>query len=296
MKGLVIDEPWVSLIMRGEKSWEMRKTGCNYRGPVALIRKGSGQVVGVADVVGSLPPIDTRERYRQTEAMHRIPPSRQEKAFADGWRTPWVLANARPLSRSVSYRHPYGAVIWVTLDPKVISEISGQLSESPVALREENQPQSAFEPVEPVSSAEKRSAAAPRREVKPTGARGQVSGCIDGDVAYVSLTQGNITHNHFYLRSILDFFPDSAIGGSDRSQAAKQLLTVQFVPGGIVRTDISGPNKQSLEKRSAHYFFRDRSPIKTFFARSNAKPGDTVAIRRDGLSSYTITLEKTGLA
>jgi ASCH domain-containing protein len=48
MKGLIIDEPWISLILQGEKIWEMRKTACHHRGRIALIRKGSGQVVGIA--------------------------------------------------------------------------------------------------------------------------------------------------------------------------------------------------------------------------------------------------------
>jgi hypothetical protein len=43
----------------GKKIWEMRKSTCRLRGPVALIRKGSGQVVGVTEVVDSLPPLDT---------------------------------------------------------------------------------------------------------------------------------------------------------------------------------------------------------------------------------------------
>ena len=50
-KGLIIDEPWISMILRGSKTWEMRKTITKIRGPIALIRKGSKQVVGTADLV-----------------------------------------------------------------------------------------------------------------------------------------------------------------------------------------------------------------------------------------------------
>ena len=42
----------------------------------------------------------------------------RSEAFTDGWRTPWVLANARPLQKPVRYKHPSGAVIWVNLDPR----------------------------------------------------------------------------------------------------------------------------------------------------------------------------------
>lgn len=57
MKGLIIDQPWIGLILSGKKTWEMRKTACHHRGRIALIRKGSGQVVGTADIVNSFPPL-----------------------------------------------------------------------------------------------------------------------------------------------------------------------------------------------------------------------------------------------
>ena len=117
MKGLIIDEPWISLILQGKKTWEMRKTACHQRGPVALIRKGSGQIVGTADIVDSLPAVETPAAYAEAEAFHAIPPASQSRALADGWRTPWVLRHARPLAAPVPYRHPNGAVIWVNLDP-----------------------------------------------------------------------------------------------------------------------------------------------------------------------------------
>jgi hypothetical protein len=128
MKGLIIDEPWISLILRGEKIWEMRKTACHHRGRIALIRKGSGQVVGIADVVGCLSPLSSLSAYAEAQPKHRIPPGRQDQAFADGWRTPWVLANARPLISPVHYKHPSGAVIWVNLDVGVLCAIEAQSS------------------------------------------------------------------------------------------------------------------------------------------------------------------------
>jgi hypothetical protein len=126
MKGLIIDEPWIGLILLGKKSWEMRKTACHHRGRIALIRKGSGRIVGRADVVDSLQSLDTTETYARAEPQHRIPVGRQELAFKDGWRTPWVLANAHALDASVPYKHPSGAVIWVNLDPEVQIVVEAQ--------------------------------------------------------------------------------------------------------------------------------------------------------------------------
>lgn len=61
MKGLIIDEPWIGLILLGNKTWEMRKTACHHRGRIALIRKGSGRIVGTVDLVDSLQSLDTAE-------------------------------------------------------------------------------------------------------------------------------------------------------------------------------------------------------------------------------------------
>jgi hypothetical protein len=123
MKALIIDEPWMSEVLAGRKTWEMRKTACRLRGRIALIRKGSGQVVGTAEVIDTLPPLDTRDAYAASEDRHRIPPARQATAFADGWRHPWVLRNAQKLSTPIPYQHPRGAVIWVTLAPDVAARV-----------------------------------------------------------------------------------------------------------------------------------------------------------------------------
>ena len=128
MKALIVDEPWITAILKGDKTWEMRKKNCNIRGQIALIRKGSGQVVGTANVVDSKPPLTTRTDYAAAEHHHRIPSARQEQAFMDGWRTPWVLANARPLQRSVRYEHPSGAVVWVNLEPDVAAQVQAQVT------------------------------------------------------------------------------------------------------------------------------------------------------------------------
>jgi hypothetical protein len=55
MRGLVIDEPWISLIISGEKTWEMRSRNTLVRGRIALIRKGSKTVIGTVDLVRTLP-------------------------------------------------------------------------------------------------------------------------------------------------------------------------------------------------------------------------------------------------
>ncbi len=286
VKALIIDEPWIGLILCGEKTWEMRKTACHQTGRIGLIRKGSKQVVGVAELAGSLPPLDSAEAYRAAEPKHRIPADRQARAFADGWRRPWLLRNAQPLERPVPYAHRSGAVIWVNLDPAVAGAVAAQIG-SPVASG------GAAHPPQPQAAAERPGPAESGADLaKSTRVHGQ----IDGDVANLPLTEANITYGHFYLRSILDFFPPEAVGGSDGTQAADRLVTVQYQLGRTVDTDIAGPNRASRQKRSAHYFFRERASVRDFFARSGARGGDTLVIRRDTSHSYTVTLEKISAA
>lgn len=206
MKALIIDEPWIGKILAGSKTWEMRKTVCSYRGLVALIRKGSGSVVGIAEVIDSLAPLDSRETYANAEGLHGIPPERQEAAFADGWRTPWVLRNARALEVAVPYDHPSGAVIWVNLAETVVSAIRAQASATGVqsVAQVEDAPMAALHLSQPASPSV-RLTNAEKVDAPPVS---------DGAVRLIAITQGNINNGHIYLP--LDMFPADAIGGSNQ--------------------------------------------------------------------------------
>jgi len=117
LKGLVIDDPWISLTLAGQKDWEMRSSGTAYRGEVALIRKGSGRVVGLCTLTDSFGPLDAIA-WRAHRSHHRIPEF--QDAAIGRWPFAWVLTNVRPFTRPVPYSHPAGAVIWVNLDSSVI--------------------------------------------------------------------------------------------------------------------------------------------------------------------------------
>jgi hypothetical protein len=56
MKALVIDEPWITAISKGDKICEMPQENCNIRREIALITKRSGLVVGTANIVDSDAP------------------------------------------------------------------------------------------------------------------------------------------------------------------------------------------------------------------------------------------------
>jgi hypothetical protein len=269
LKALIIDEPWIGKILRGEKTWEMRKTVCHLRGPIALIRKGSGMVVGTAELTDSLSPIATRREYSEAEAFHGVPPERQDRAFTDGWMTPWVLAKARPLSPAVAYQHPSGAVIWVNLDDAVTAAVNRQVG-VPVS------------PSAPIH-AQVRADAAPTMP-KPTRPKSsdraqpmQDAASLSVETRRVVVTGGNVRNNHIYLP--LDFFPDDAIGGSNKSVAAPRSISVTFEPGVTVETDIDRSKR----------ILRTRGPVGDFLARAGVNDGDTVLIIRHSPYAYTIS-------
>ncbi|HIE5095170.1 ASCH domain-containing protein [Stenotrophomonas maltophilia] len=120
MKGLVIDDPWISLILSGRKTWEMRSRPTSIRGRIALIKKGTGTIVGLADLMDCIGPFDAIS-WRAHADKHCIPVERGELAMR--WNVAWVLDRAAPLARPVNYAHPSGAVTWVNLDDEVVAQL-----------------------------------------------------------------------------------------------------------------------------------------------------------------------------
>jgi hypothetical protein len=93
------------------------------------------------------------------------------------------------------------------------------------------------------------------------------SGC-GPDVVTVELTGNAICWGNLSVRKALHLLPDTVVGGSSRHTAAAGRLTVVFDPG---ETDVAG-DKMLLRCRGA---------VADFFARTSAKAGDLVRMRRD---------------
>lgn len=111
--GLVIREPWIGLILAGAKTWELRRQPTHRRGPIALIRSGSGLVVGEAQVRAVHGPLDAPDLQRHAE-RHRVPEDQllglnYPQVYA------WELAEAVAYPTPRPYDHPRGAIIWVKL-------------------------------------------------------------------------------------------------------------------------------------------------------------------------------------
>jgi hypothetical protein len=87
----------------------------------------------------------------------------------------------------------------------------------------------------------------------------------------VALTQGNLTHDHVYLRGDLSFFPADAIGAPSARDGTGTMLTLHLegFPGPI-RTDIAADKK----------IFRCRGAWRDFFKRHHLQPGAQLVIER----------------
>jgi hypothetical protein len=122
-KGLVIKSPYIDRILAGTKTWEMRSSVTQIRGPIALIKQGSGQVVGVANLVDVKGPLTMQDKLNGLD-KHQISIDRLESGETEKWNMAWVLEDAQQLSTPVNYQHPNGAVIWVNLDQKVQEKLT----------------------------------------------------------------------------------------------------------------------------------------------------------------------------
>jgi len=117
VKGLIIKEPWIDKILRGEKVWEIRGSNTSIRGRVALIKSGTGKIYGTVEVVDSIKLSD--EDYLKNNDKHCIPlntyiTTPYPKTYA------WVLSNPIIFKKPISYNHPQGAVIWVNLPHDIL--------------------------------------------------------------------------------------------------------------------------------------------------------------------------------
>jgi hypothetical protein len=111
--GLIIKKHWLTKILAGTKTWELRGRNTNRRGRIALIQSGSGKIHGTCALVDVLGPLSMEELMANVD-KHQVPLddldnifNRYQNVYA------WVLKNAKQLNVPVPYEHPKGAVVWV---------------------------------------------------------------------------------------------------------------------------------------------------------------------------------------
>jgi ASCH domain-containing protein len=114
MLGLVIRDPWLSKIIRGEKTWELRSQNTNIRGRIGLIKGGSKKIFGTAKLVNCV-LLTKKEAYRHYD-KHRVPkPDLFEFMMGKRAIYAWVLSDVKVFEEPIPYVHNSGAVIWVRI-------------------------------------------------------------------------------------------------------------------------------------------------------------------------------------
>jgi ASCH domain len=114
-RGLMVRDPFASQILDGEKVWEIRGRPTQIRGPIVIVKSGTGRAFGTVNLVRVLGPLELVDLENAPE----LPLSERDEISQRGLPYPktyaYVLSNARGFRQPISYRHPSGAVTWVRL-------------------------------------------------------------------------------------------------------------------------------------------------------------------------------------
>jgi hypothetical protein len=125
VRGLVLMADPLEKILAGRKTMELRSRQNRQLGRIALIRKGSGHVYGIADIVESVGPMNMKElRARMDE--HGVESSRLQEIFDKGWTIGWRMANVKKLRYPVPYVHK--GMSQVKLDDEAIAGVRAAMA------------------------------------------------------------------------------------------------------------------------------------------------------------------------
>jgi len=120
MRGLIIKEPWISKILSGEKTMEMRKTRVHNFGRIALLL--GVYIRGFATLHRCDGPLSNQELLERRNE-HCIPEDRINSPDYP-YKFGWMISDVENLLMPLKYKHPRGAQIWVNLDNVIVKQIN----------------------------------------------------------------------------------------------------------------------------------------------------------------------------
>jgi hypothetical protein len=124
--GLMIGVAPLEKILRGEKTWEMRRSKTTKRETIGLIGVGTGRIFGIADIIEVKGPLSKHDMENSIH-LHQISQDRLNSAQIEKYKFAWVLRNVRSLTSSIPYKHKPGAVIFVNFDQEINDKIKASL-------------------------------------------------------------------------------------------------------------------------------------------------------------------------
>jgi hypothetical protein len=115
LSAIPIQSPFIEMILSKRKKWEIRSKNTIKRGLVALIKSRSGTVVGTAVLSDAI--LITRKMVSDVTNIKRmgLPVNGAKYALGAVGQYAWVLKGVVKFKEPVKYKHPSGAVTWVTL-------------------------------------------------------------------------------------------------------------------------------------------------------------------------------------
>ena len=123
-RALIVQSPWANLLVKGEKTVEIRGSATKMFGTIAIAQSKSKLLIGevtlesccliavrdadgrLQDVPGSLHTLDSLKDAHRIEDVGSIP---YGKVYA------WFVTKCVKYDTPLSYVHPRGAVVWVSL-------------------------------------------------------------------------------------------------------------------------------------------------------------------------------------
>lgn len=128
LSAIPIKSPFIDMILAGVKTWEIRSKFTKKTGPVALIQSGSGTVVATANLCEVI-KLTADFAYQNLHKMNIKSMPKDKASYFDG-KYAWVLKDVVRLSEPVPYKHPSGAVTWVTLDEETTKKVLKEANHS----------------------------------------------------------------------------------------------------------------------------------------------------------------------
>ena len=111
-KWIIVREPFASMIVNGEKVWEIRKNRTGIRGEILIL--SGGKALGKAELVDVLGPF-TPEELTGHEDKHRVNPEFLREYSGGKPLYAWVLRNAESFGKGMVVKIPRGAQVWVNV-------------------------------------------------------------------------------------------------------------------------------------------------------------------------------------
>jgi hypothetical protein len=128
LSAIPIRSPYIDMILDGIKTWEIRSKFTKKIGRVALIRSGSGTVVATA-ILSEVIELTPDLAFANARIMGEEGLSRNE-AYGFSGLYAWVLKDVIRFKNPVPYKHPSGAVTWVTLDEETTGRVMDEAKRS----------------------------------------------------------------------------------------------------------------------------------------------------------------------